>query len=181
GCVAKRVKAAGAVEMGRGIIHAPSGKRAEIRLPGAMWGISRAAFDLVLLEAAREAGVRVWQPARVEQHGQDARGTWVLVRDLKTNLLERIECDLVLMADGKGSRRQESGDFGIKAHFELENCPRDAVQLFGVRGCYGGVAPIENGLFNIAFSVPRERIERARDLEAVFGEMVAENRGLADV
>src|SRR5207249_2675384 len=110
----------------------------------------------------REAGVRVWQPARVEEHGQDAHGTWVRVRDLKSNLLERVECDLVLMADGKGSRPQVSGDFGIKAHFELKDCPRDVVHLFGVRGCYGGVAPIEGGLFNVAFSVPRERIERVK-------------------
>jgi len=55
------------------------------------------------------------------------------------------------------------------------------VQLFGLRGCYAGVAPIENGLFNIACSVPKDRIERFKDVEAVFEEMVGENHGLADL
>jgi len=80
-----------------------------------------------------------------------------------------------------GARPGESGDFGIKAHYELRDGARDVVQLFGVRECYGGVAPIEGGLFNIACSVPRERIQRCRDVEAVFEEMVGENRGLAEV
>jgi flavin-dependent dehydrogenase len=178
-------KRIGAVEMTRGVLWGPSGRSAEIGLPGGMWGISRASLDSVLLEAAREAGVEVLQPARVEDHGQDARGTWIRVRDLRTNGVETVWCEVVLLADGKGMmgglKRQATRDFGIKAHFELPGVARDTVQLFGVRGCYGGVAPIEGGLFNVACSVPRERIERARDVEAVFEEMVGENRGLAEV
>jgi flavin-dependent dehydrogenase len=146
-----------------------------------MWGISRAVFDSILLEAARAEGVEILQPARVEEHGQDARGTWVRVRDLRSNGVETFRSDQVIVADGKGLRPQPTGDFGIKAHFELRDVPRDAVQLFGVRGCYAGLAPIDGGLFNIACSVPRERIERAKDVEAVFLEMVAENRRLTAV
>jgi len=179
-----KVKRVGAVRMRRGIIHGATGRAAEIELPGAMWGISRAIFDSILLEATREEGVEVCQPARVEGHGQDARGkNWVRVRNLESNSIENIETKVVIVADGKGitvgGRSGESGDFGIKAHFELKQCPRDAVQLFGVRGCYGGVAPIEDGLFIIACSVPRERIERHKDIQAVFAEMVNENGGLA--
>jgi menaquinone-9 beta-reductase len=181
--LAERMNRAGAVRMRRGIIHSTSGGRADIELPGGMWGISRGVFDLALLEAAREAGVNVLQPARVEGHGRDAHGTsWVRVRDLQNNSIETIDSEIVMLADGKGaSKAVSSEDFGIKAHFEIEGCAREAVQLFGVRGCYGGVAPIEGGLFNIACSVPRERIERCRDVEAVFLEMVGENRGLAEV
>jgi len=180
------VKRAGAVKITSGIVWGASGKCAEIELPGAMWGISRAVFDAVLLEAAREAGVELWQPGRVEGHGQDARGTnWMRVRYLENNSVQTIESDVVIAADGKGTmvgaRPGESGDFGIKAHYELRDGARDVAQLFGVRGCYGGVAPIEGGLFNVACSVPRERIERCRDLEQVFAEMVGENRGLAEV
>src|SRR5205814_8660823 len=97
-----------------------------IELAGSMWGISRSVFDLILLETAREAGVKVWQPARMEERGR--------VRDLVTNVVETIRSDLVVMADGKGFKSQASGDFGIKAHFELRDVPRDAVQLFGARG-----------------------------------------------
>jgi len=182
--LAERVRRGGAVRMRRGIVHGASGSWAELELPGAMWGISRASFDSILLQAAREAGVEICQPGRVEGHGQDARGTsWVRVRNLESNSIENIQTDVVIVADGKGTtvagRSGESGDFGIKAHFEVERCPGDAVQLFGVRGCYGGVAPIEDGLFNIACSVPRTRIERSKEVETVFAEMVSENRGLA--
>lgn len=171
----------GAVRMTRGIVHGPSGRRAEIGLPGAMWGISRRVFDSFLLEAARAAGVTVVQPARCEGVEPGARPA-VKIRNLQDNSSERVASDVVILADGKGatagSRPRPTDDFGIKAHFELPNVARDAVQLFGVRGCYGGVAPIEGGKFNIALSVPRSRIERARDLETVFAEMVEENAGL---
>ena len=184
--LAETVKRAWAVRMTRGIVHGASGRSAEIELPGGMWGISRSSFDSILLEAARERGVEVWQPGRVEGHGQDARGTnWMRVRYMENNSVQTIESDVVIVADGKGTmdgaRPGESGDFGIKAHFELRDGAGDAVQLFGVRGCYGGVAPIEGGLFNVACSVPRERIERCRDVEAVFEEMMGENRGLQGV
>jgi len=184
--LAERVRQNGAQRMWRGIVYAPSGSVAELKLPAAMWGISRSSLDSVLLEASRDEGVEVLQPVRVEGHGRDARGNnWVRVRHLETNSVENIGCDVVIVADGKGAtfggRPGESGDFGIKAHFQLEQCPRDTVQLFGVRGCYGGVAPIEDGLFNIACSVPRARIERFKDVEAVFAEMMSENRGLADL
>src|SRR3954463_14948884 len=43
--LARRLIEAGAVKMGKGILHARSGRRAKIALPGAMWGISRALFD----------------------------------------------------------------------------------------------------------------------------------------
>jgi len=181
-----RVKRAGAVRTNRGIIHGATGRAAQIELPAAMWGISRATFDSTLLEAAREAGVEVWQPARVEGHGQDDRGTnWARVRHLENNSIETIESDVVIVADGKGAiggmKPGTTNDFGIKAHYELPDAPRDAVQLFGLRGCYGGVAPIEEGLFNIACSVPRDRIERFKDVEAVFEEIVRENRGFAEL
>src|SRR5258708_38139723 len=44
----EKLKGAGAVSMRRGIIHGASGRAAEIELPAAMWGISRAIFDSIL-------------------------------------------------------------------------------------------------------------------------------------
>jgi len=102
------------------------------------------------------------------------------VRDLENNSIETIQAGMVVVADGKRAPKSTE-DFGIKAHFGLKDCARDAVQLFGCPGCYGGVAPIEDGLFNIACSVPKERIERHRDVEAAFEEMLEENCALADV
>src|SRR6185437_6523364 len=43
---------------------APSGAVATIDLPLPMWGLSRFALDAALLEAARQAGAEIHQPAR---------------------------------------------------------------------------------------------------------------------
>jgi flavin-dependent dehydrogenase len=111
-----------------------------------MWGLSRRTMDAMLLQAARDAGVRVLQPARCEAIGPGDAPT-VTVRDVANNSVETVSTSFVLLADGKGAllpaRARATGDFGVKAHFTGVDGPRDAIELFGVRGHYGGVAPIE--------------------------------------
>ena len=73
-----------------------------------------------------------------------------------------------------------TGDFGIKTHFTGVDGPRNRIELFGVRGSYGGLAPIESGRWNAAFSVPAARLKSVRgDLDALFAELTSENRTLA--
>jgi 2-polyprenyl-6-methoxyphenol hydroxylase-like FAD-dependent oxidoreductase len=103
-------------------------------------------MDALLLQAARDAGVRVLQPARCEAIEPGDAPT-VTVRHGSNNTVETISTSVVLLADGKGAllpaRARATGDFGVKAHFTGVDGPRDAIELFGVRGHYGGVAPIE--------------------------------------
>jgi flavin-dependent dehydrogenase len=165
------VEALGPIELRRATLFSPDGTGSEITLPRPMWGISRQVFDDVLLTAARESGARVIQPARCE-----SRGSPVTIRCLETNRIERLHPDFVLVADGKGST---TGDFGLKAHFLNVDGARDAVGLFGVRGHYGGIAPIEGGRWNIAFSVPARRIRESRgDLDVLFERIMQENAEL---
>jgi 2-polyprenyl-6-methoxyphenol hydroxylase-like FAD-dependent oxidoreductase len=143
-----------------------------------MWGLSRGAMDAALLDAARDAGVRTLQPARCESLDP------VTVRDLQDNRLETLHPSWIILADGKGAllphRPRPTSDFGIKAHFASVSGPRDAVELFGVQGHYVGLAPIEQGLSNIAFSVPAIRLERFRgDLDALWQHLLTENTTLA--
>ena len=71
-------------------------------------------------------------------------------------------------------------DLGVKAHFDSVTGSRDAIDLFGVDGHYGGVAPIENGLWNIAFSVPRNRVrDHDGNLDALFATIFQENKSLS--
>lgn len=105
------------------------------------------------------------------------------LRDLTTNRLESLTPSHVILADGKAAFASNppapTGDFGIKTHFENVNGPRDRIELFGVRNSYGGLAPIEAGRWNAAFSVPAARLKAARgDLDALFGELTSENRAL---
>jgi flavin-dependent dehydrogenase len=155
------------VELLRCILHAPDGSFAKVRLPRPMWGLSRVMLDTFLLEAARSCGVSIRQPARAENVSP------LRVRNLESNQFETLEPDLILVADGKGP---PTGDFGLKAHFKDVSAPLDAISLFGVDGHYGGIAPIEGGLWNIAFSVPGQRVTKHRgDLGQLFKSVVEES------
>ena len=170
----------GAVRLDRALLHAPSGVSASVKLPRPMWGLSRTALDGLLLDAAARAGTVVLQPARCESV-EPGRRPAACVRDLVANTVSRPEADVVLVADGKAALFNDgppppSGDLGIKTHFDDVHGPRDAIELFGLEGCYGGVAPIEGGRWNAAFSVPAARVRQARgDLARVAAALVEEN------
>ena len=163
------------------IFHATDGRHLRCPLPAPMWGLSRHTMDAHLLDAARAAGATIIQPARCEALDNGS----VRVRDLESNYVETLTAAWTLLADGKGAllpqRPQPTTDFGIKGHFRDVSSPRDAVELFGVHGHYVGVAPIEAGLVNVAFSVPAARLERFRgDLVALWRHLLTENPALAD-
>lgn len=178
--VLRRVGAFDAVErlkpivLCRSMIHAPSGATIDFNLPARMWGISRCRLDQALLDFAKSNGVHCLQPSRVEQRG-DAR---LLVRDLSTNSITELTASCVIVADGKNGA---TNDLGIKAHFANVHGPRDAIDLFGVNGHYGGLAPIEDANWNVSFSVPVGRVREFRgDLDALFAALISENRVLRD-
>ncbi|HEY7118215.1 MAG TPA: NAD(P)/FAD-dependent oxidoreductase [Tepidisphaeraceae bacterium] len=177
--LAQPVRAVGPAILVRTALHSADGRSLTLRLPHPMWGVSRRAMDAVLLEAARQAGACVRQPARCE----GLNGA-LLVRDLASNRVETFRPTWVIVADGKGAllpdRPPPTSDFGVKAHFADVVGPRDTVELFGVRGHYVGLAPIERGLSNVAFSVPAARLEQSRgDLDALWEQVCSENPTLA--
>jgi 2-polyprenyl-6-methoxyphenol hydroxylase-like FAD-dependent oxidoreductase len=173
--LAGHVRSLGPAILTRTALHAGDGRSATLPLPRAMWGVSRRAMDAVLLDAARDAGVRVLQPARCES----LNGS-LAVRDLIANTIEHLHPDWTLLADGKAAllphRPRATADLGVKAHFANVDAPRDAVELFGVRGHYVGLAPIERGWSNVAYSVPAARLERFRgDLDGLWQQVCSEN------
>jgi len=168
-------------ELRRAVLYAPDGRSCGLHLPQTMWGISREALDATLLRAAADAGAQIFQPARCEGiHG----GTqpYAMIRDLSDNSVQRLEARWIVVADGKAmtpTRPRTSGDLGVKARFENLQAPADAIELFGLRGHYGGLAPIEEG-WNAAFSVPAARVAQyGADLDALMKAVIAENIILA--
>lgn len=177
--VAGIVRSAGASLLRTTWLHAAQGQSAEVELPRAMWGISRQALDALLLDAADRAGVIVRQPARAESIG-DAPGLSVTVRDLLTNTIEVTTPSLIVVADGKAALSLRppapTNDFGIKTHFVDVDGPRDAIELFGTCHTYGGLAPIEAGRWNAAFSVPVSLLRQHKgNLDDLFERLVASN------
>lgn len=193
--ITPRLRAAGAVSLTRAIIHGPNGQSVITALPEPMLGISRQVMDAMLLDAARNAGATIRQPVRcegianhvAEHSGSNQTGTSrlsVRIRDLEQNTIESLSPSLILLADGKSALPDASppatGDIGIKSHWTNLDGPRDVIELFGCRGCYGGLAAIEGERWNAAFSVPANRVREYRgDIDALFAELVAENRALA--
>jgi 2-polyprenyl-6-methoxyphenol hydroxylase-like FAD-dependent oxidoreductase len=175
---------AGAVRLTRALLHPPAGRAATMPLPAPMWGLSRGAMDLMLLRAAGSAGAAIRQPARCESLGTTgAFDPTLRIRDLTHNTVEDLAPAWALVADGKaalcgpaGRPPTATGDFGIKAHFELVAGPRDAIELFSTVGTYGGLAAIEDGRWNAAFSVPARMLREHRgDIAALFARLVDSN------
>lgn len=161
-------------------IHTQSGRRLHLQLPRPMWGASRRAFDSLLLDAARSAGVKIVQPARCESIQSTPNGALARIRDLVSNSIQMSSCDCVILADGKAALMpwspSSTSELGIKAHFQNIDGPRDAIELFGCANLYGGLAAIEDGSWNAAFSVPAGRVRAcAGNLDALFAEIVMEN------
>lgn len=150
--------------------------RARVALPGPMLGISRSVLDTTLLQKAHAAGVGVLQPARIESLTSDG----ARVRDLVTNTITTLHADHILLADGRGAllsdRPALTGDLGIKTHFVDVDASPNTITLYTTPPTYGGVAPIEAGRWNVAFSVPADSVKRASgDIDRVFDELVKTN------
>lgn len=166
--------AGGAIPITRAALHAPDGRSSIQPLPAPMWGLSRARLDTLLLDATRNCGVQILQPARCESIHPA-----ITCRDLTTNQLHILQSAWIVLADGKGAflpRRPGTADLGIKTHFDHLEVRRDTVELFGVNGHYVGVAPIEANRWNVAFSVPITRVQRFDgDLPALWNAVMNEN------
>jgi menaquinone-9 beta-reductase len=101
-------------------------------LPEPAWGLSRYAFDHLLLERAKSLGASLLresdEPPRVIAQGRSARAV-------------------------RGARL-----FGFKTHFE--GPADDAVELYFFEHCYVGVSPVENGRTNVCGLGPEDVLLR---------------------
>lgn len=172
------------VSLTRAVLHGRH-DHSSLTLPSPMLGISRALMDEFLLTAARDAGATVLQPGRVESCIPSASQVDVTVRDLTSNAVRTISVDYVLAADGRGawlqSKPTPTAELGVKAHFKNVAADASAITLYGGMGCYGGVAPIENGRWNVAFSVPRQLILLAKgDLDEAWRRITRQSAAMSD-
>ena len=113
-------------------------KKKTSQLPESAWGLSRYAFDALLLDRAQALGVPVirepgGEAPVVVATGRNAAGTQFL--------------------RGGGSRL-----FGFKAHFE--GPVDDAVELFFFDRCYVGINPVEGGRTNLCGLGPEDFLGR---------------------
>ena len=165
--------------------YGPGNEKLEIALSRPMWGLSRAALDTELLAAAAEAGAKIVQPGRCEEI-EPGSSVGVRVRSLTENTTTVMRAAVVVLADGKPPASARAGPavpsrLGIKTHVELDDGPMDRVMLFGVKGHYGGLAAVEDGKWNLSFSVAAEMARQCRgDIDEVMRHLAGQNAALAN-
>ena len=172
------VLALGPTELSRSTLVGVDGSSHTFDLPRSMWGVRRSTMDVALLASAKDAGVNVEQPATVSRVEPTSAGVRVHLRD------RVIDGDYAIVADGTSAllngRPEPTGDFGLKAHFADVDAARDAIELVGLGGgAYAGLAPVDGGLFNAAWSVPGTTMRRyGGDLDRLFVDHIAASQRL---
>jgi flavin-dependent dehydrogenase len=193
--LAGEVAAAGAHRMEAMLVHAPNGSwfladfgaacRGEVAL-----GLSRYVLDRLLLERARAAGVEVVERAHVRsvlRDGERVSGVETLVNGSKQTLRGR----LVIGADGHHSAvaRDLGVDAiprwprktGLVAHYRGVTGLDHRGEMHVAPGYYAGLAPLEDGLTNVAVVAGADKVaSRSGSVEDFFAAALSNLRLVAE-
>ena len=133
-------------------------------LPFRALSLSRYRLDDAMLRRARESGARLKRNVAVKSVTPDGAGWNVLCDDGET-----IYCRRFVLATGKLGLRgvddaRDDSLVGLKMHLRLAPETRHAlegrVELFFLDGSYVGLEPIETGIANLCFVLPRVAVAR---------------------
>lgn len=168
------VLAAGAHRMEAMVVHAPAGRRFAADFAGAepgaaALGLSRHRLDHLLLERARAAGVDVREGAHVRRVLREG-GRVVGVEATVGGVPERVRASVVVGADGRNSAVVRDLGLavplrwprktGLVAHYRgVAGLGRHGEMHVG-RAAYAGLAPLEDGLTNVAVVADVRAVER---------------------
>ena len=175
--VLERVEGAGAAQLAGMVVRSPGGAEIHGRFVAAHGfrgfrdrglALRRRALDPILLDAARQAGARVAEGARVTGVATDDRGRVRGVTVAEADGGERrLSASLVVGADGLRSivaRRLGLAHasrwprrVALVTHFRGVAGLGDVGEMHVERGGYLGVAPLGDGVANVAVVVPTSR------------------------
>ena len=175
--VMDRMLAAGAQKIARVDLVVPSGKSVQALVSEmsdqAKWAmsLSRARFDQILFDRAREAGATCLEGVAVKGCGFDADGTATVdALSLKEGARVNFKARVIIDASGRNSRlmvekreriagRRGSRLYALKAHFKGIEGISDQVELFFFPQGYGGLSLVEGGLVNLCFIVSEKSLK----------------------
>jgi flavin-dependent dehydrogenase len=147
--------------------------------------VRRTVLDAILLDKARSAGARVEENVRVVDLLKDSRGRVSGIVRSAGGAQKEVRARLVIGADGLRSvvgRRlgliRRAGwprRIALVTHYSGVNGISDFGEMHVDRGGYCGVAPVGNGLYNVAVVVPVSRapdvaVDRTEFLESWLAE-----------
>jgi len=166
-------------------IVAPDGTSFVGRYPAAArpgFGLRRLSFDALLVEAARDAGVEMREGVRVSEPWLEG-GRVVGVH--RADGEPAIRARLIVAADGRASRVGPSlgllhadrrlDKFAVRGHWAGVEALEELGEMHVVAGGYCGVAPLGEGVANIAFVVDKRDVGGAAgDLSAYYERSLRE-------
>lgn len=185
------IDAAGAHRMAAMRVHAPGGQHfvADYDRAGPgeyALGLSRYRLDQLLLDRARDAGAEVRERAHVRAvHREgDGGGAVVGVEVTIDGSRELIRAGIVIGADGHGSvvsrdlgldtRPRWPVRTGFVAHYRGVSGLGRFGEMHVGRGFYAGLAPLEDGLTNVAVVAPAATVAaREGSVDRLFTEALA--------
>jgi flavin-dependent dehydrogenase len=135
------------------------------------WGraLGREQLDLLLLQAAAQAGAEVWQPWRVSGLRRDSEGygCTITAKDMSRDLSARV----IIAANGSWERGPLEGParahkasdlLAFKAHFRNCDLPADLMPLLVFPGGYGGMVHSDGGRVSLSCCIRRDALMRGR-------------------
>jgi geranylgeranyl reductase family protein len=178
--VMQRMLEAGAQKINRVSLVVTSGKSVQTQLSemsdgDATWAmsLSRARFDQILFDRARESGAVCLEGFAVSGCAFDDRGACTVEGlALKEGTKFRFRAPVIIDASGRNSRlmvgkreriagRQGSRLYALKAHFADIEGIVDQVELYFFPQGYGGLLLVEDGLVNLCFIVGERILKEA--------------------
>ncbi|TIP60223.1 MAG: NAD(P)/FAD-dependent oxidoreductase [Mesorhizobium sp.] len=180
----------------KGALQAKDGRRA--KKDGFGRALGRDIFDCLLLQAARSAGVEIFQPCRAVAIDPD--GEAQLVRIQAGNETTMLRAPVIVAAHGSwepgplpsqvGKINRPSDLFGFKAHFTGPSLAPDLMPLLVFPGGYGGMVWADHGRLSISCCIRRDMLARLRKhprhqshlsaAEAVSRHLMESCRGVRD-
>lgn len=186
--VLSEVIGAGAHRLTEMRIHSPEGRQFTAQFdragPGRhAIGLSRYRLDAILLETARSAGVTVMERA----HARNVRlqpGDVATVEISSGGTVNRFRAPLIVGADGHHScvtrslgleqSRRWPRRVGLVAHYQDVAGNDHGGDMYVTADGYAGLAPLEDGLTNIAVVVPEARVrQRSGSIDDLFEDRLA--------
>lgn len=180
--------AAGAHRLTEMRIHSPAGGQFTARFDRASpgrhaIGLSRYRLDAMLLDAARAAGVTVMERTH-------ARNVWlqpgapVTVEVSSGGTSTTLRAPLIVGADGHHScvtrsleldqTRRWPRRVGLVGHYQQVSGNNHGGDMYVTSDGYAGLAPLEDGITNIAVVVPEARVQdRSGSIEDLFDQRLA--------
>ncbi|RWP24648.1 NAD(P)/FAD-dependent oxidoreductase [Mesorhizobium sp.] len=160
--------------------------------------LGRDIFDCLLLQAARSAGVEIFQPCHAVAIDPD--GEAQLVRIQAGSETAMLRAPVIVAAHGSwepgplpsqlGKTNRSSDLFGFKAHFTGSSLAPDLMPLLVFPGGYGGMVSADHGRLSISCCIRRDMLAQLRKhprhqshlsaAEAVSRHLMESCRGVRD-